>query len=185
MKKNYVIISGVILLTIFFLFQWYSQRETISNHETMENSIFLSNLKHVSQSFQGMSDTMDRYNEGFTDREAILYQDAIKKELNNITRANSTIGLVGEPSKSNEDTVYETLREIEKKVEVITSEDINKAELFAVSQIFGTYSSKLSEIIDNRNKGQGLLTPDYQEQIVHLLEDMDKEIEEKKSFPSE
>lgn len=178
MKKS-IFISICFLAVGFLSYQWNEQRETIRYHEGIESGLFFSNIERIKVTFDSSSHTLNLYEENFSDKENLFFQEAIKKDRDNIVHVRNMLMHIENLYRDEEFVVFKKLEFFEKTLNSISSGEIkDEVTIRKIGEIINIYISEIDDILYNKKTHEvDFFSQETRERICKLFENMNQEIE--------
>ncbi|WP_078555914.1 hypothetical protein [Bacillus alkalicellulosilyticus] len=150
MKKKllYFVIVALLLVSVFLWKQLENAHQVISTYQSKESDAFLNTLWNFHNDLFLVSENLSMYNDDFTEREQLLFQESVDKAARTLHRLEMYLF-----HNSNFEIIYSrtlNLPKISKTLQDISSGDINdEKSIQAIATILLEGEDSLSIITEN------------------------------------
>lgn len=121
-----VLMVFLIVLCSIFIDQWNKEKNQSNNLKSVKEQMVFKNFTYLSKELYDISETLRKYDTGFTDQEMVLFLKLLDKDIRSLKETGMNLSYLMHPTSLDGKFIYENyIWKIEQTLRKIREEEIS------------------------------------------------------------
>lgn len=177
-----VIMVFLIVLCFIFIVQWNKEKNQSNYLKSVKEQMVFKNFTYLSKELYDVSETLRKYDTGFTDQEMVLFSQLLDKDIRSLKETGMNLSYLMHPTSLDGMLIYENyIWKIEQKLRKIKEGEIsNEYIIHSIGNVIKNQDEQLTDLFFGEQQVgvEGINTNEEVTKVLEIIDIMNEEVED-------